>query len=160
MSHLLLQTSSSDIEALIADSEQHKIRIWTTWRLVKQLGAAEQLSTLPTVERQAILRHIKGLLRQLQDRGVLRRRSNVKRTGFGREVGYDYIPSHRPRPPLCPRCEQALLDIVGGYLWDGLLESGYADYYLCRGCSAQLRREGPIWSDASPDEWERNVTRR
>ena len=165
MIHPLLQTSSSDIEALIADSEKRKIQVWTAWRLVKELGGAAQLSALPTVERRVILRHMRVLLRELQERRLLSRRSDVKRTDVGDEVGYDYIPSHRPEPPVCPRCGQAVLDLVGGLLWDGINEqgewiSGYTQYYLCSGCSAQLRHDGNAWSDASPDQWEQHVTGR
>ena len=64
----------------------------------------------------------------------------------------------------CPRCHRHGLRSVGGYLWDGRTPEGQpcggaVSFYLCRCCSARLRRAGRDWSDATEEEWQQHTQR-
>ena len=89
--HPLLSKSIDDVVALITKSEKHRKYVWTAGRIIKRLGVETHVRSLSVTESSAILRHFRGLLRELDASGVVRKRREIQSIGFGDEPGYDYV---------------------------------------------------------------------
>ena len=89
--HPLLSKSVEDVAALITESEKHRKYVWTAGRIIMRLGVETQVRSLAVRERAAILRHLRRLLRELDARGIIQKRSEIQSIGFGDELGYDYV---------------------------------------------------------------------
>jgi hypothetical protein len=86
-----LPRSSIELLALIERSERSRKFVWTTGRIIQELGLKSRLRQVTSEERKHVLQQLKKLLDELCSQGLLLRRPHRQSIRLDNDVGFDFV---------------------------------------------------------------------
>jgi hypothetical protein len=86
-----LPNSSSELLDLIKSTERTRRFVWTTGRIIQEVGLKSQLRQVSSEERKCVRQQLKKLLEELCSQGILQRRARRQSVRLDNDVGFDFV---------------------------------------------------------------------
>jgi hypothetical protein len=83
--------SPQEVLSVIVAAERHRKIVWTAGRVLREKALWTHLESLSYHERKAVLSRLVSFLEELAQQGILHRRQERQRIGYGDEIGFDYV---------------------------------------------------------------------
>jgi len=86
-----LPNSSSELLDLIKSAERTRRFVWTTGRIIQELGLKSQLRQISSEDRKHVRQQLKNLLEELCSQGMLQRRARRQSIRLDNDIGFDLV---------------------------------------------------------------------